>query len=335
MAKTYAGWPYSLCQIGKEVTPGTQVAATNLWRGVFASADDDRKRDVVQEDVGLLVAGERSYDSQLGAKLAIPATAFTYQQACILLESCIGKVTASGTGTYVRAYSFPLSTTPNVLQSYTLRLGNQLASADQKLMPFALANEIEFSGKAGELWQMSGSVMGQRLVNGTFTAAIGLPAVNEAIFANTNLYIDASGGTIGTTQLTGVLVAASVKINNGIVWVPPGDGTLYPLAYKFAKEPEVTFTLTLELAQDTGVSDVATQRGIYENNTLQLFRLQCPGAGVNTFNFDLAGKYDKVGGYNKEGDGDTTVQFQGHASYSSADSLFFLASISNALATLP
>ncbi len=334
MAKTYAGWPYSLCQIGKEVTPGTQVAATAVWRGVFASADDDRKRETVQEDVGLLVAQERSYDTQLGATLAIPATAFTYQQVLYLLESCIGKVTATGTGTYVRAYSFPIGTTPNTLQSYTLRLGNQLASADQRLVPFALVNEIELSGKANEVWQMSASVMGQRIVSGIFTPAIGLPAVNEAIFANTKLYVDASGGTIGTTQLSGVLVGASVKINNGIVWVPPGDGTLYPVAYKFAKEPSVTFTITLELAQDTGVSDVANQRTAYENSTLQLFRLQCPGAGVNTFNLDFAGRYDKVGGYNKEGDGDTTVQFQGHATYSSADSLFFIAQITNALATI-
>jgi hypothetical protein len=49
---------------------------------------------------------------------------------------------------------------------------------------------------------------------------------------------------------------------------------------------------------------------------------------------DWAGKYDRIGGYTNN-NGNTTVTLEGHAVYSSADSLFWSCAVENTLATLP
>jgi hypothetical protein len=171
-------------------------------------------------------------------------------------------------------------------------------------------------------------------VSGTFTANAPLPAFDPCLFAKTLLYIDDAGGTIGTTQKTGVLMAASIKWKTNVEWVPVGDGNIYSAAYKLGR-PEITFALTYEVEQDTGVSVVAAERAKRDARAVRLFRLRLPGSGVNAMDIDWAGKYDKTGPYNKEGETNTSSVFEGRARYSSADAKFFGIKHTSALATIP
>lgn len=332
MARVYGGYPYSLVQLGRETTPGTAVAATSIWRGLFGSPEDTRKRVTSEEQIGVLVPAERSYDVALGATLAMPATELTYEQVCHILEAGVGTVTPTGTGTYVRRYAFPTDGSVNTLKTYTIEAGNKLVSADVQEIPYCFVSEFELSGKAEEAWKMGATWMGQRLVGSSFTGSLALLEVSEAIFGNTKLYIDAGGGTIGTTQVLGVLMGATIRVKTGVVFVPAGDGVLYPTAHKFTK-PEVTFSLTMELEQDTGVSRVATERGIFNSNGVRLIRLECPGLADREFIIDMAAKYDKIGSY-ENANGNTTVTIDGHAGFSTADDLFFEVEVTNLLATL-
>ena len=115
------------------------------------------------------------------------------------------------------------------------------------------------SGKVDEAWMMSATWIGQRWVTSALTAALSIPAVEPALFGKTSFYVDDSGGTIGTTQVTGKLLECTIKVMTGVQFVPAGDGNLYPIAHKFVK-PEITFTMAYELEQDTGVSFVAAER---------------------------------------------------------------------------
>lgn len=329
----YASWPMSVCQIGKETTPGTAVACTTIWRGPFGGFDDDRKSETIEEDTGTYADTMRTVDTQLGIKMPAPQGTLHFEQLLYLAEASIARgVTPTGTPpTYIRTYNVAVGDTAPSLQTYTMRIGNKIVSGDMALLAYAMLEEWEISGNQGELWKTSSNWMAPRKQSGSFTAALGIPAWEPMNFSNTKLYIDAAGGTIGTTQKLGVLMGFSLKFNTGLEWVPAGDGTLYPTAHKIGK-PKITFTLTLEV-EDGGV--VAAERAIYESKAQRLIRVQCPGASPLDMSLDLFGaQYTKVSAYQKLNQNNTTVTFEGNAIYNAAAAKTMTLAVTTGLATI-
>jgi hypothetical protein len=197
----------------------------------------------------------------------------------------------------------------------------------------ALVEEFTLEGAAQEAWKMSATWFGKRPVTSTPTALSTLVSVETAMLPMTLLYIDATGGTIGTTQKTGVLMGAQIRVRTGLVPLPVGDGSLSHSNYKWTK-PEITYSLTLELEEDTGASTVATERAARFGKTVRLMRLSNSGSGSNAFTISFAGIHDSVGDYTNS-NGNTTVQISGHAVYSAADTLFWSMTVINGVATLP
>lgn len=327
---TYGAFTYNKLQLGGESSSGTAVAADFIWRGPYGDVEDGRTRNVSEEQVGLLVPAERSYDSRLTAMLTMPETELTYEQFPHILEAAIKTVTPTGSGPYVYPYAFPTGTTPNTLRTYTVEAGNAVVTGDIREVPYCFVESFTLSGTTGEAWKMGATWRGQRVITSSFTAALSLQSVEEAIFSNTSVFIDATGGTIGSTRVSGVLVAASFDVTTGVIPVFTGDGVLYYTAHKFTR-PTINFTLTLELHSG---GRVRTERTQYENNTVRLVRLSCPGTSNRNMVIDFAAKYDTVGGYENTEE-DTTVQLQGHVVYSPADTLYFKTEITNNLSALP
>ena len=332
MAKVYATKPYNLCQIGKETTKGTAVAATAVMRGPFAMAIPNGDPEVLDEAVGSRIIGERNAPAPLtDVSLAMPEMALSYEQFPYLLEASVKPVTPSGSNPYTYEYE-PSDTSPDA-RTYTLRLGNKLVATDQQIVPFSWVEEWKATYKSDQAtWRMSATWRGQRMYAGAFTNSVALPSVVEALTGNTRLYIDNSGGTIGTTEAPGVLLEFSLTYRSGIRWVPIGGSNRYPAALKFGK-PSVDFTIRYELEEDTGVSRVATERSAADAGTLRLIRVKCPGTGSRDLIFDMAAKYRKPGGYDEQ-DENVNVAFDGYATYSSADALFFKTTVINLLSSL-
>jgi len=328
-------WPLNVCQLGKEVTPGTAVAATTIWRGPFGGWNDDRKTETVEEDVGTFGNSGRVVDTMLGIKIPVPQGVAHFEQIPYWLDGCCGAATITGTGPYVYTYSAPSGDTPPTLVTRTLRVGNKSVTSDVGIFARCLPMEWEISGKQGELWKTSGTWMSpKKESSGTFTTGLSLPAWEPMQFGKTLLYIDAAGGTVGTTQKTGVLMGFSLKYNPQIEWVPVGDGNLYPSAYKLGK-PLITFTMDLELQEDSGASVVATERGFYDSKAFRLIRIKTTGAGVRIMQSDLCAQYTNVSEYKKEGQSNTIVTFEGEAKYNSTDAFIAAFSHTLSLATLP
>lgn len=310
----YASWPMNVVQIGKETTPGTSVAATTIWRGPFGGFDDDRTSETIEEDTGTYADTGRTVDTQQGIKLSAPQGTAHFEQLLYLMEASIAKgVAPTGTlPTRIRTYNLAVADTAPSLQTYSFRVGNKIVAADASLLAYTMLQEWELSGNQGELWKTSSTWMAPRRQTTTFTAGLAIPAWEPMNFSNTKLFIEAAGGTPGTTQKTGVLMGFSLKFNTGLEWVPAGDGTLYPTAVKIGK-PKVTFTLTLELEDGSAVS---TERTAYESKAQRVIRVQCPGTSPNDMTLDLFGaQYTKVGPYNKLNQNNTTVTFEGNAIY--------------------
>lgn len=328
----YGSFTYNKVQLGKETTSGTAVAADIIWRGPFGDIEDARTRNIVDEQVGLLVPAERSYDSQLAAMISFPETELTYEHAPHIFEAGIGAASTGGTtGAYTYEYAFPTGTTLNTLSTYTIEAGNAVVTGDVREVAYCFVESFTMSGRQGEAWKISANWRGRTVAESTFTGSLALSSLQEALFSNTSLYIDATGGTIGSTQETGVLMAASFDITTGVVPVFVGDGNLYFSTHKFIR-PTINFTLTLELeSTDTTVKE---ERDIYEANSVRLIRLSCPGTSSRDMVIDGAYKYDQVGTYQND-NGNTTVQLSGHAVYSPTDTLFWSTTFTNDLAALP
>ncbi len=240
--------------------------------------------------------------------------------------------TPSGAGPYTRAYSLPLSTA-RTIKTYTLEAGNVLAPADNMEIPYGFVSEMELSGKVDEAWMMSATWLGQQWSASTLTSALSVPAVEPALFGKTRFYVNDSGGTIGTTQISAMLLEATIKIETGIQFVPMGNGSLYPVAHKYVK-PAGTFTLAYELEETTGVSFVAAERAKWQAGSGRLIRLDVPGSSASrNFRMDFYAIYDKFGAY-ENSDGNVSVKVEGHFGYSSTDSLFFTATVINGTASM-
>jgi hypothetical protein len=314
-------------QIGRESTSGTPVASTSIWRGEFSMLEDTRERTVVEEQTGSFVTSDRSYDGKLEAAWAQPSTPLTYEQVAHIFEAGIKTATPSGTGPYVRAYNYPYGgTSVNTIKTYTIESGSTVVAEDVYEMEYSFVESFELSGSFGEAWTMSSNWIGRQMTQTSFTGALTVPTVYEALFPHTKLYIDASGGTIGSTQIVGALMSASINVTTGLKIVPVGDGQLYFAAHKWTK-PEITFSITLEL-EDSSI--VADQRDVFRVDGIQLFRLAVTD-GTRILNLDWAGKYDPPGDY-ANSEGNTTVTFTGRGVASATDSLSFTATLTNGVA---
>jgi hypothetical protein len=321
--------------LGRESTAGSEVNATTIWRGQFASIEDARDRVTVEEQIGLLITGERTYDRSLLARLNLPATELTFEQVPHIFEAGIQTATPGGAGPYTYTYAFPTGNSVNTIKTYTIEAHNAVADADAEQMSYGFVEEFTLEADAGGPWMMSANWVGRQTVTKAPTSLSTLLTTEVATLMRTKLYIDATGGTVGTTPETGTLMGASMRVRTGIVPVMVGDGNLYFSTHKFVR-PEITFSLTLELEEDTNVSLVAAERAFYKSNTVRLFKLLAEGATPANASLAMswAGVYDSIGSYTNA-DGNTTVTLEGHAVYSSADALFWTTTVTNQVATLP
>lgn len=327
----YSPFSTSVMQFARESTAGTAPTdMTGIWRGEFSMLEDARERVIVAEQVGAFTQAERSYDARLQATWAQPSTPLTFEQVCHIFEGGIKTATPSGTGPYVRAYNYPYTgTSTNTIKTYTFRGGSAIVAEDVYQMSYGFCESFELSGSFGESWMMSSNWIGRQMSTATLTSGLSLQSVNTALFGQTLLYIDASGGTIGTTQVSGVLMSANLNVTTGLIPIPVGDGQLYYTGYKWT-QPEITFSITMELEDSSAVAD---ERTAYRADSIRLIRLKNTNAAGRILQIDLAGKYDSVGPYTNA-DGNTSVTFEGHAVASSTDSLSLTITVTNGVSSL-
>lgn len=329
----YGSFDLNKIQMGRESTAGTGVAATFIWRGPFANIEDARTKKVIEEQVGVLMLAERTRTLAYLARLTMPETAATFEQLPHILEAGVMTATPGATPDYLRSYIFPTDGTVPTIKTYTIEAYNTVATADYREMHYGYVSEFTLSGRAGEEWKVAATWQGREVATGTATPALDLDDVEEILFPKSKLYINASGGTIGTTQKTGVLMGFEMRVRTGVIPVPVGDGSLYFVATKNVR-PEITFSLTLELEQESSNSVVATERAAFEGDDVRLLRVDVAGSGATkNLQIDWAAVYDSVGQYTNT-DGNTTVTLEGHAVFSDADSLFWECAIKNGITAL-
>ena len=288
-------------QLGQEVTAGTAVAATAIWRGI-GTIEDTRETIFPDEHVGFVSPLDRSYQPKLEGALAMEDTPSTYEQLGYILAAGVQDLTtgvADGVGSdFIYAFTFA-TTAKQAPQTFTLEGGDDQQAEE---FNFCFVTDFQLAGVSYEAWQMSANWMGREVTPTTFTGALTLAAVEEMLFSKTKLYIDVIGGTHGTTQISGSLLAATLNVDTGQRPVPVGDGSLFYSAFDQKMKPEITLEVTLE-HDANAVAELVTFRA----ETPQLLQLKTEGSAFgtggttysnHTMLIDLTGKwesFEKIG----------------------------------------
>ncbi len=261
--------------LGYETSTGGSVAATAIWRGEGTIQDT---REVIHpvEDVGYLSGTTRTYTPSVGAEIEFSETPATFEQIGYILEAGVKMVaapTADGGGTdKIYPYTFP-TTGSNSIRTYTIQGGDNI---QQEQMSYAFVTEFGLSGTSKQAVMMSAKWVGQQVSLGTFTTPVALPTVETILFNNAKLYIDAIGGTIGTTLKSATLLGFDLKATTGYTPVFTGDGNLY---FSFHKQVMPEFVLTVTFEHDaTSVAEKAAWRA----ETPRKLRLKIDGSTVQT-----------------------------------------------------
>lgn len=315
-------------QLGRESTAGTAVAATTIWRGK-GSMENLQEVTPVEEDIGQYANELRAYIANAGAQVVMESTPATFEQLLHILEAGVQTVTPSGTESpYTYSYSFPADTNSEpTIKTYTIEYGD---SEDNDEAEYCFVESFELSGAADEAVMMSATWRGRQMSATARTGSLTLPSVEEILFNKGALYIDDSGGSVGSTQVSNSLLAFTLSVTTGWKAQPTSDGNLY---FTFAKltKPEITLSVTAEHTSDW---DSAGEKAKWDGSTVRLYRLQFTGTSSRQLTIDAAGIYTSFSSIGDQ-DGDSILDAELMVGHSSDDSLHCDIEVKCALASVP
>lgn len=253
----------SYFQIGKETTPGTSVAATRRMYFEVDSSNFTREREPrayrfatsSRDNVRAMTLGP----TVVTGKVKMPLSASEVVE--LLLMGIKGGVEPTGAGT-PKLWTF----TPGVtLDAATIEWFDGARGWD---VGGCYVDKIKFSGSADGEATVEADIFGLNMAIATPTGSLTerVPDVIEGW--ETKLYVDAFGGTAGTTQKAGTLINWEVEIGNGLERKYFAANTLNAGAVVI-DQLEINAKLTYEAAS----SEAATEYGNWDAVTRRLVRL--------------------------------------------------------------
>lgn len=312
-------------QIGLEATPGTAVPATEIWRGECGGMDDQREVVFNEECVGYVGGVGRTHTPKLLAGISLPATEASFEQVNVPLAFGIEDVSdgvADGVGSgYIYQYDAP-STTVNTVKAATVETGDDEQAEEAE---YCTVERFSLTGRGGEAVKAASDWFGRQVATCSFTGALTPVTVEDILLSKGKLYIDAGGGTIGSTQQSDTLLGINLGWVTG--WKPSftADGQVYFTKPEFdAEAEEIIFRLTFKHN-----ANAVAEKAAWRAETWRLVRLLIEGTALGTpgtdytyktLRVDLAGKWRKFDILGEE-DGNSIVEGELVARYSVTDSL--------------
>lgn len=232
-------------QLGAEnpAALGVAVDATTIWRGTGVLADN-REREFPEEDVGILMGVDRSYEPKLEGGLEMEEIEATYEQLPYIFEAGVESETPTqdGAGGYIRAYNFP-TTAQRTPRFYTIEGGD---NEEVEQMEYSFVNEFTVSGEAGAAVMMQSNWIGRQVqvLGAGFTASLALPSVEEILFGTGKIYIDPVTTFPATTRLTGTWLSFELTVTTGFKAVYVADNKYFTFVKQIM--PEVELQITFE-----------------------------------------------------------------------------------------
>ena len=310
--------PLSKIQFGRESTLGTEVDAVDILRVEGAFLDDQREIQFVPENVGLLVDPDRTTIPFTAGAIAIPENNVTFEQILHILEMGIRTVSSAQDGAgsgYIWTYNLP-TTAQLTPKTYTFEGGDDEQAS---VLAGCFVESFTISGRAKEPLKFTANIFGRQVDDTTFTAALTIPTVEEALFQKCKFYLDDAGDGFGATQVENYLLGFTLNINTGFKARATADGNLY---YSYLKQTKPEFSLSLMVEHDSSADAEITKA---RAQTARLARILCQGSALTsagtsytykTIIIDLAGKYAAIPPIEND-DGSSVMNFTLNGRYNS------------------
>ncbi len=326
----------SKVQLGLESSKGVEIDATALWLG-SADLKDERLAIIPSENVGYLSGVDRSYLPYAESSIAFKDVEANFEQigypfAAGVKNTVSGSANGGTTNGYTYDYTLATTTAP-IVKSYTIEGGD---NSQEYQCLYGFCQEIKLSGNPKEAVKIASNWKAQNMAKGTFTGAIGVPTVEQILFQNGKIYLDAVGGTLGATQLTNTWLGFDLSIKTGLVPVYTGDGNIY-FSFDKCVGPEVDGSITFE-HDATGVARYDDfVAGTTKKVRMTFLGSALTGSGgtfaTKALRIDFSMKImsiDPLGSIN----GNNVVKCNFKALYNPTASLFCVVTVCNTLAAL-
>lgn len=253
----------------------------------------------------------------------------TYEDINYALEAMFGEVTPTGAGPYTRNGQHALGTAPT-LRKQTLYHGD--ATGTYRLTG-AIGSTLALKFARNDVLKGSMQWKGQRITTGTL-AALSDRTVNPIMGDQCKVYVDAWGGTIGTTAIDDTAFSAELSFQNEIIW-DRSFNSLYPVGYFLNKAKPDRCRLKLSLEFDA-VSKAYVDEIIVGTAHQKQIRFDYNNGANLRARFDFAGVATKAPSaiYDYEnGLGKVDIEYQGM--YNPTLANFFKYSTINSVSALP
>lgn len=251
----------------------------------------------------------------------------TYEDWPYWADGLFGTATPSGGNPYVRDYIGALGTIP-VRRVFTLVKGQSTPVSHIYGLSGGVLKEITISLESGAAMKYDMSFIGKLFATTSF-GSLSDRTQTPILAPQGLLYIDAVGGTIGTTAISTSWYAAEIKISSNAA-VHYSIGALNPAAFHESKW-EATMKLTLEIDSTTK----AMLDSVIGSSLLQKqIRFKATTGSSNIMQIDMAGSYLKAPEITTDKDGVVTLELELTALYNSTLGNFVKASSTNIVSAL-
>jgi hypothetical protein len=277
-------------QLGKETTWGTSVAATGKVMLLSDSSLTLVQDSEVIESLGdagpTSIAVQKSVHGE-----GSMASVASYEDVVWILNGLLGaRSTVGTTAPYVWTYAFPTSGTGGTVtpEFFTVEFGGTGALYK---MAGALFTSLSLSGDAADTWKMSSKLVGQSISSLSSLATLTDHTVNVIRMADTNLFVDTWGGSMGATTVAATLIGFTLDVDSGR-HLKDFAGSIMPGGYGDGKwsgtlKTTLEFNATAKAYFDAVMGPALTQRQVCikatqgTNGNLKLLELQCPGTLID------------------------------------------------------
>ena len=314
-------------QLGKEVTWGTAVAGTAKM-GLIESAEMNAEIEVGQSaDVrGSLVGSDYVHTLNSQKASAKVSGIATYEDIGYWLDSLLAiNASPTGVGPYVYTRNAPLTAAP------TRRMMTMIWGQTGAIYKLAggLVQDFTLSIESNKPWKFDAGIVGKSVATGALAALS--DRTQTPIHANVStLYIDAVGGTIGTTAITTSWFSAELSVKSNVD-VVPGIGNLNPVTYR-----DAAYEATLKMTLEVDATSAGYVSSIIGSSLLQhQVRIKATTGASAVAQFDFAGSHTKAPTMVSDSDGVITFEFEMTKSYNTTLANWLMTSITNSVATLP
>lgn len=325
-------------QAAIEATRGTDLAATRKVYAQFTPAYA-RALTPFRNSTGTFHGRRRaSYGREKPSWSASDEA--TYEDLPWWLQGILkGGVTGSSDGNATPAYlyAFNPTITADDLKSFRFEFGDSGNPYEMgQAMVTSATLRMDSDNDSEPSWMLDVSGPARDFTTTTFTGALADRTTEPILARGTKIFIDEPGGTIGTTQVTGKLISASIPITNEIHFKAFAEDTTYVAANKVGRgEQYMDGQLTFEFDSDGEFAK-------YRAGTQRLIRIYQEGATIHAgspaatakkyMKIDLYGYYSSWARNDREGNLTMTLGIMGF--YDATATKSFSIDVNNALSSL-